>query len=143
MIGWLFQHLLQLRNIARTGDTPRQLAWGFALGVLLGILPKGNLVAVILTAVILATRANLGVGILTAVFFSFAAPVADPITHRIGLAVLTHDTLGPPWSRLFDWPLLPWTALNNTVVMGSLILGLALVYPSYRVSRPLFAHYRG
>jgi hypothetical protein len=42
---------------------------------------------------------------------------------------------------LYDLPLAPWTALNNTVVAGSLLLGLAAFYPSYRVWRYLAAQH--
>ena len=38
--------------------TPRQLAWGFALGMLIGLIPKGNLIAVALMTLCCALRIN-------------------------------------------------------------------------------------
>lgn len=39
--------------------SPNQIAWGFALGMLVGRVPKGNLTAWLLAVLVLATRANL------------------------------------------------------------------------------------
>ncbi len=45
------------------------------------------------------------------------------------------------WRWFYEMPLAPWTDFNNTIVMGSLILGLTLFYPVYRLTRPLFEKY--
>jgi len=45
------------------------------------------------------------------------------------------------WRWFYELPLAPWTDFNNTIVMGSLILGLLLFYPTYRLTRPLFEKY--
>jgi hypothetical protein len=37
--------------------------------------------------------------------------------------------------------LVPWTHFNNSVVLGSLLLGIALLYPVYRLSEPRFEKY--
>ncbi len=40
---------------------PSQLAWGVAFGVLLGIVPHSNLLAIVLIAVVISLRLNHGV----------------------------------------------------------------------------------
>ena len=120
---------------------PRQLAVGFALGMVIGLVPKGNLTTIVLVAILCAIRVNLGVGLLSAFVFSWAGILTDPLTHHIGLFLLTHDSLRPLWSYLYDLPVAPWTDFNNTIVLGSLVLGLALAYPAYRFSLPLFGRY--
>ena len=35
-------------------STPRQMAWGFALGMAVGLVPKGNLIAITLMTVLCA-----------------------------------------------------------------------------------------
>lgn len=45
-----------------TDNTPSQLALGFALGVVIGLVPKGNLLAISLMVVLSAIRVNLGMG---------------------------------------------------------------------------------
>ena len=36
---------------------------------------------------------------------------------------------------------MPWTDFNNSIVLGSLVIGLLLLYPMYRLSKPVFARY--
>ena len=116
----------------------QQMAWGFAIGLAVGLVPKGNLTAGLLLAVLCALRVNLGVGMLSAVFFSWVGLLADPLSHKIGLALLSFESLGPFWTAFFELPIIPWTNLNNTVVLGSFVLGLSLLYPAYRFSWPVF-----
>ena len=121
--------------------TPGQLALGFALGVLIGLVPKGNLTAIVLGVVLAASRANLGVAAATIIAFSFASPWFDPVSHQIGTYLLGHPFLLSTWTKLYNTPVMPWTAFNNSVVLGSFVIGLILVYPLYRLSRPVFKMY--
>lgn len=134
----MFLHLIRpvrlLTKVFAVAATPRQLALGFALGMLIGLVPKGNLTAAALTVVFLGTRVNLGTGLAGAVLFSWIGMLTDPLTHRIGAALLTQASLEPMWAWLYQLPLAPWTALNNTVVLGSLLLGLWLFYPVFRLT---------
>ncbi|HUT90400.1 MAG TPA: TIGR03546 family protein [Thermoguttaceae bacterium] len=139
----LLRFIQPLRGLARlftAAGTPRQLALGLAMGMLIGLVPKGNLTAVLLAVILLASRVNLGAGMIGAALFSWVGMLVDPLSHRIGQAFLTHESLQPTWAYLYDLPLAPWTALNNTVVLGSLLLGLWLFYPVYRLSELAFAH---
>jgi uncharacterized protein (TIGR03546 family) len=134
-----------LRYLAKAltaDDSPRQLALGFALGIAVGLIPKGNLTAVTLTVVLFASRVNVGAGMVSAFLFSWVGSLLDPVSHAIGLSLLTSTPLQPLLSRVFDLPIVPWTSLNNTVVLGSLILGAAQFYFSYRLSKPVFARYQ-
>ena len=37
--------------------------------------------------------------------------------------------------------MMPWTDFNNSIVMGSFVCGLLLVWPVHRISRPFFQKY--
>ena len=119
--------------------TPHQMAFGLALGMLVGLVPKGNLLAVGLMVILCALRVNLAIGLMAAFTFSWADLILDPITHAIGSSLLKNDTLRPLWTQLYDSAVLPWTDFNNTVVLGSFVLGVGLFAPVYLASRPLFA----
>jgi uncharacterized protein (TIGR03546 family) len=136
--------LMPIRMFARpltAESSPRQLALGFAIGVAIGFVPKGNLTAVILMLILCATRVNLAAGFLGALIFSWVGSFADPVTHQMGLFLLQAELLVPLWTFLYDLPVMPWTSFNNTIVLGSLILGLALVWPAYRFSIPACERY--
>lgn len=122
-------------------STSRQLAWGFALGMVVGLVPKGNLTAVALMMLLCLLRVNLGVGMLAAFAFSWIGVLADPWTHQLGYALLTHDSLTGFWTQLANLPIVPWTSFNNTVVLGSLAAGVVLLFPAYKLSEPVFARY--
>ncbi|MCA9188420.1 MAG: TIGR03546 family protein [Pirellulaceae bacterium] len=131
-----------LVNAIVAEDTPRQLAWGVALGAVIGLVPKGNLTAALLMVVLFSLRINLATGLSSATVFSLFGGMLDGLTHQIGKALLTIPSMQGTYAYLYQQPVVPWTALNNTVVLGSLILGLCLMYPIYRVSYLLFEKYQ-
>lgn len=113
--------------------SPRQISAGIAIGMVIGLVPKENLTAAILGVLLMMLRVNLAAGMLSALAFSWIGFLADPVFDRVGYAMLASHTLSPYWNAAFQLPVVPWTALNNTVVMGSLLLGVALAYPLYHV----------
>jgi uncharacterized protein (TIGR03546 family) len=137
----MFQTIRPLRFLAQAltvESSPRQLAIGFALGVMIGLVPKGNLIAFSLTVVLFATRVNLGIGLATAIGVSFLAPLTDRLTHGLGARVLSNEAIQTLLGSLYQRPVIPWTSLNNTVVVGGLLLGIVLFYPLYHLSESIF-----
>ena len=118
--------------------TPGQMAMGLALGVLVGLVPKGNLLAIGLMMLMCSLRVNLGVGLATVFATSWIGVLLDPISHRIGEFLLKNESLRPLWEAMYDTMLLPWTDFNNTVVLGSFSMGAAAFVPLYFLSKPVF-----
>jgi uncharacterized protein (TIGR03546 family) len=108
-----------------------QLAAGFAVGMIIGLVPKGNLIALSLCVLLFSLRCNKGLAILAAVLFSCVGTWTDPFAHKLGLAVLTMPAMQTTYASIFSLPLGPWLGFDNTVVTGSLLLGLYLAYPVY------------
>jgi uncharacterized protein (TIGR03546 family) len=113
------------------GDSPQRLAAGFTLGMMLGLVPKSNLIAMALCVLLFSLRANKGLGVAAAVAFSLVSTWADSFTHKVGASVLAIDTLQPMYAWLYELPLGPWLGFHNTVVTGSLAVGSYLAYPTY------------
>ena len=137
LIRWIRPIRFLVQGIA-AADTPRQLALGLAIGMMIGLVPKGNLTAVVLSMILLGTRVNLAAGMLGAFSFSWLSGWTDPLADRIGHGLLTHEPLQPLFASLYDLPLAAWTALDNTVVFGSLMLGLWLFWPVYHFGHNSF-----
>lgn len=133
MIWWIRKLLLIYRAFS-SQKTPRQLALGVACGLVLGLVPKGNLLFAVIASVLLVLRTNLAVTALTALVVGILAPLCDPIMHHLGQAVLTYPMLVPVWRWLYRQPLAAWTSMNNTVVMGSFLMSMMLFFPVYRLS---------
>lgn len=112
---------------------PRQVAYGAALGMMLGLLPKGNLLAIILGVLLMAFRVNRTAGLLAVAAFSGVGMQLDAFSHRLGSQALSLQSLQSFYAWLYDLPLGPWLGFNNTVVMGSLLIGLYAFYPMYLI----------
>src|SRR4051812_13190991 len=69
-------------------NAPGQLAAGFTVGMMIGLVPKGNLIALSLCVLLFSIRCNKGIGLLAAIGFSFVGPLTDPFAHRLGMVVL-------------------------------------------------------
>ena len=138
---FLFRPLRLLLKAFTTESTPRQMSMGLALGVLVGLVPKGNLLAIGLATMLAATRVNLAVAGAAIVAASFGAAFCDEWFDGIGYAVLTLPPMQQTWTQLANMPFVPWTDFNNTIVMGSLVTGLIIAWPVHRISLPLFARY--
>jgi uncharacterized protein (TIGR03546 family) len=119
-------------------DASNQLAAGFALGMVLGLVPKGNLIAVSLFVVLFSLRVNTGIGLVAAIAFSWLGPALDPFADKLGAYLLTAPSLQATYASLFQLPLGPWFEFNNTIVVGSLAIGLWAAYPVYWFSSIVF-----
>lgn len=140
MSYWL-RPLRFLASALSGASSTRQLALGFSMGMVIGLVPKENLTAVILLFILAGSKVNLCSASLATVLFSWLALLVDPLSHLIGRSILLAAPLQEFWISVYEVPLMPWTDFNNTIVMGSLILGLLLFYPTYRVSKPQFEKY--
>jgi uncharacterized protein (TIGR03546 family) len=118
---------------------PEQLALGFTIGMVIGLVPKGNLIALSLCILLFSMRCNKGLGLAVAVVFSFVGPWTDPFAHRLGHTALSLQPIQATYASIFKLPLGPWLGFNNTIVTGSLLMSLYLAYPVYWLARLLFA----
>lgn len=130
-----------LLRAALMDSTPRQMSMGLAFGVLVGLIPKGNLLAIGLAMLLAASRLNLAVAGLGAMSAALIAVTCDSLFDSIGWYVLSQPSLAGLWIQLYETPWVPWTHFDNSIVMGSFVTGLALLLPVHFISRPLFAKY--
>lgn len=134
MLFWLIRPLRYLADLIRNTGSSRSIAWGAALGMLAGLSPKDTLVAWVLAILPFLFNVNLPAALVSGLFFTWAGVFTDPLADRIGQRLLTHSELLPYWTWLYELPAGPWAQLNNTIVLGNVIVGLLLFYPVYHVS---------
>ena len=121
---------------------PGAVAHAVCLGMILGFLPKTNALWYILTVFFLFVRINKGTFILFTFLFSLLAPLLDPLFDTIGWWFLNIEKLAPFFSWLLDIPFVGFTKFNNTIVMGSLLFGLAAYIPVYFLVRLFLKYWR-
>ncbi|TWU55627.1 TIGR03546 family protein [Rubripirellula reticaptiva] len=142
MILWTIKLFNTLRRAIAGRRYPHQLAWAVAFGLLLGIIPHGNLLAIMLLVVVLSLKLNHAAAGLTAIGVSFIAARLDPISHEVGNYVLTHPDVTEVAANAWALPLVPWMDLNNTVVMGSFVIGTLALLPVFIITYPVFRAFR-
>jgi len=138
MLVFFIKQILSLKKAILGRREPHQLAWGLALGLFLGIVPHGNLLAFAILLFVLSVNVNHGMVAVTAVIASMLASRLDSQTHAVGNYLLNHPDFAPVLASAWQLPVIPWTDINNTVVMGSFAVGLAFVVPAYLFSYPIF-----
>lgn len=139
---WL-KIIKDILKIFREGQSPAQIAGGFALGSILGLFPFFTLQSILMWIIIAILNVNLGAVFLGLTLFSIVAFIFDPLFHWIGFQILTQtDSLKELWTTLYNAPIAPLTNFNNTVVMGSLLCALVLAFPAYWGMKILVIQYR-
>jgi uncharacterized protein (TIGR03546 family) len=130
-------------KILREGQTPAQVAGGFALGSILGLSPMLTLQGVLVWLVILVLDVNLSAATLSLLVFSLIAFIFDPVFHYLGYLLLVDvEGLKGLWTTLYNAPIAPLTRFNNTVVMGSFACALILFTPIYFGMKKFVIAYR-
>ena len=126
-----------------SSESPSQIAWGIALGCLLGLAPRFGLLSLVILLLALILRINLASVLLAWGLYKLAALSLDPLLHALGYFVLVRLAfLEPLWAWLYNAPLAPLFRLNNTVVMGGLLAGLVLMAPNVLLFRWVVMRYR-
>lgn len=119
-------------------NSPHELALGVAFGVVIGLMPKDSAIPWAIALVFLVSRGNLLCGILAAVGASILSPSLDSVSDRMGMSVLSAAFLQSTFEAWMDIPWAAWTRFNNTVVAGSLTIGLIASLPVYLLSQVFF-----
>ncbi len=114
---------------------PGQVALGVTMGVWLGLLPKTSLIFYLSAAIAFWMPAHLLALIATASLASVMALWAEPQLSWLGLWSLTHPRAALVWQPLGQMPLVPWLGFQNTLVHGGCIVALALMTPTFVVSK--------
>jgi len=125
-----------------TNVRKEHIASGFAWGLLLAVVPAGNLVWILLFLVSFFLKNNHGIQLLTIALLKIVLPLAAPLLDALGFAILTMGSLQGVFTLLYNLPLAPFTRFNNTLVMGGLAAGLVLWLPAFLAVRAAVPVYR-
>ena len=138
----MLKYILKLFKALNSNSHPGEIAHAICLGLLLGFLPKGNLLWILAFIFIFFVRINKGAWFLMILVASLLTDVLDPFFDTVGWYVLHLPSLTPVFSTLLEIPFVGFTQFNNTIVMGSLVVGLGVYIPVYILSRILIMVWR-
>lgn len=138
----MIKYLVRLIKALNANTHPGDIAHAVALGLLLALVPKGNLLWPFLFILTMFIRMNKGAFFLSFILLSFVVPFADVPVERFGNLVLTIPPLQPVFTGLYQTPFVGFTRFNNTMVAGSFIAGILVYLPVYLLVRLLLTVYR-
>jgi uncharacterized protein (TIGR03546 family) len=131
MLSWLYYPVRSLAAPFWEDAGAHYAALGAAMGAVLGIVPKDNLTSLLLATLLLTLRVNLATAGASALLFAWIGWLCDGQLDLLGAALLEHERTYPLWNAFFALPWAGWTRLDNTIVAGSLLAGLAAACPVY------------
>ncbi|MDR1469438.1 MAG: TIGR03546 family protein [Spirochaetaceae bacterium] len=138
----MIKGIAQLILALNSNEKKTAVAAGFSWGVLLALLPSGNVFWAVLFFVSLFFKHNQGAKLLVTVLLKLAMPFLYPYTDQIGWAVLHIEPLQPFFTMLYNMPFVPFTRFNNTLVAGGLTAGVILWIPVFMLAVVLIPLYR-
>ena len=124
-------------NLAKT-----QIAAGFSWGLLLGLIPAGNLFWIVLFLFSFFFRHHHWSKMLTMAVIKLAMGALTPLVDSVGWEVLHIEALQGLFTSLYNMPFVPFTKFNNTLVAGGLVSGVVLWLPVFLVFCGLIPLYR-
>ena len=139
----LLKLIRSLFKTLHSDGSPAQIALGIALGAALGLTPIANVHNVLIVLLLAVLNVSFAAGMFAWAVFVPVGFMLDPVFDRLGRMLLV-DTpaLRPLWTTWDNVPGLALTNFNNTIVLGSLLVWLALFVPLYVASRIGVVRYR-
>ena len=119
-----------------------QLAAGFAWGLLLALIPVGNIFWIALFLISFFFRHNYWAKIIFMVVGIILTPLFAPLMDAIGWSVLHIAGLQPFFTEMYNTPFVPFTKFNNTLVAGGLVSGVIIWLPAFFAFMGLITVYR-
>ena len=118
--------------VAMNGNLGKgQVAAGFAWGVLLGLIPTGNVVWIVLFVASFLFKHHHWSKMLGIAIFKLISGAVAPLVDMAGWEILHIGALQPLFTSLYNMPFVPLTKFNNTLVAGGIVCGLALWLPAF------------
>ncbi len=138
----LLKQLFAFFKMLNSDTGTNQLSAGLALGLVIGFSPFLSIQTLFFFLLVFIFRIQMGAAFLSAFFFKFAAFLLDPASDYLGRKVLETEALRPIFVDMYNMPLVPLTRFNNSIVMGSAVVGFLLAIPAFFIFKKLIIKYR-
>ncbi len=136
------QFIMKLFKALNSAQTPWQVTLAVALGMVAGLTPVSGIQTVLILLLAFVLNIHLGLFFAVTAFFAGIGYLFDPWFEQIGYALLSSEGLQGMWSAWYGSGIMRLTHFNNTLVMGSTVVGLALAVPLYFLLGWLIGRYR-
>ncbi len=127
----MLKKLIKLLKFLNSNSKASQIANSFCIGMILGLLPKNNLLWYVVLVFFMFVRIHKACYGIMILLGALIAPSLDPFFDKIGYMILTYGPLENTFADLLEIPFVGFTRFNNTIVMGSLVCGLLAYIPVF------------
>jgi uncharacterized protein (TIGR03546 family) len=121
---------------------PGEIGAAFACGVMLALIPSGNLLWIVLFMIFFFFRLHISTMILSILIFKLFIGLVDPLLDRLGLMILEAPALYPLFTEAVNTPVLPYLRFENSLVTGGFVAGVLLWLPLFFLGTLLVKSYR-
>ncbi len=129
--GFMVKQFAKFFRALNANSKPSEIAHALCLGVILGLMPKNNVLWYLIFVFFMFVRINKGFYFLAALVVSQFAWIFDDVFNDVGLAVLHYQAFENFFARIIDIPFVGFTRFNNSIVMGSLVVSLVAYIPVF------------
>ena len=134
--------LAKLLHALNSDSSIRQIALAIALGFIVGLSPLFTLHNIVIIFFVLVIRVHLGSFILATGFFTGLSYLLSPFIVQVGESLLTAPDLADSFVTLYQFSVFKLAHWHHTYILGAFILGVALAFPIYFISKFVIEKYR-
>ena len=127
----MLKKIIKFFKALNSNSKPSELANALCLGIMLGFIPKNNALWFLIFIFFCFVRINKGLYFVAMIVASQFAWLLDSKFDSIGFYILNYAPLTKTFSMLIDIPFVGFTKFNNTIVCGSLVLGILCYIPLF------------
>ncbi|NVJ60428.1 MAG: TIGR03546 family protein [Gammaproteobacteria bacterium] len=134
--------IAKLLKVLNSEASPRGIAWSIALAFLFAALPMFSAAKWVVILIVAVTRVNLSSFIVFSALFALIAWLFDPLLNDLGLWLLTMPALQSFWLSVSNTAFGEALAINNTLALTTLLVGLISLVPLYFAGIQFVRFYR-
>ena len=138
----MYDQIFKFFRAFHSNEKPWQLTLGLVFGYMMGLSPTISALNLVLFLLALIINLNISFLVLSLGFFSGVGYLLDPFFHKVGYHLLTSPELKEFWLQLFSSPITIIAQLNNSIVMGSLVICIISSIPMFLAFNILLKRYR-
>ncbi len=138
----MLRQIINVFKALNSNAKPWQLSLGVSFGAIMGLTPTTSLHNIALLFLAFIININIGIMILSFILFSGIAYILDPVFHNLGYTILKSDSLAGIWEGVFSCPIALMANLNNSIVMGSLVVSVVVAVPLFFMFNRFIEKYR-
>ncbi|WP_017444422.1 TIGR03546 family protein [Gayadomonas joobiniege] len=138
----MLTQILKLFIALNSEDSPKQIAYAFALGMIIGLTPLLSLHNLIILFIAFLVRVHLGAFFVSFALFAIVGELAEQPFAQVGEYLLTMPALESMWQSLYQFTFFKLAHLHHTLTLGGLVIGLVLFFPIVYLINYLVLEYR-